>query len=81
MVTSPALLLEKAVAQRVVLLLKDGRQIPGRLQGTDEHLNVVLEESEETGPNGTRRLGRIVVRGSNVISVHSPDGPTSARPS
>jgi small nuclear ribonucleoprotein len=70
----PAALLERVVQQRVILRLKDDRTLAGRLLGCDEHMNLVLDDTEETTEQMTRRLGRIVLRGSNVISLHAPDG-------
>ena len=80
MSTQPAVVLERILQQRVVLQLKDGRQLHGRLLGVDEHLNLVLDETEETGATVTRRLGRVVVRGSNVISLHAPTGAPASVP-
>lgn len=76
---APHLLLDRVLQQRVSLLLKDGRSLTGRLLGTDEHLNVVLDEAEETTPELSRRLGRVVLRGSNVISLHAP-AASAAKP-
>lgn len=80
MTDPPALALERAHDQKVRVLLKDGRILAGRLLGSDEHLNLVLDEAEETGTDVARRLGRVVVRGSNIITVHVPGG-ASGRPS
>ena len=80
MPTSPAQLLERAVNQRVTLLLKDSRELSGRLSGLDEHLNLVLEETEERTAERTRRIGRVVVRGSNILVVHAPEGKPTASP-
>lgn len=79
MVDPPALTLERAHDQKVRVLLKDGRVLAGRLLGCDEHLNLVLDEAEETAPDVSRRLGRVVVRGSNIITVNVPGG-ASGRP-
>jgi small nuclear ribonucleoprotein len=81
MSTAPTSVLERIVQQRVVILLKDGRKLSGRLLGMDEHLNMVLDETEETGPNPSRRLGRVVLRGSNVITLQADGGPTAPRAS
>lgn len=70
----PAQTLERARDQKVVVLLKDQRTLTGRLLGCDEHLNLVLDEAEETGVEIVRRLGRVVVRGSNIVTVHVPGG-------
>ena len=74
-VSTPATsLLDRILSQRVVLQLKDGRTLAGRLTGVDEHLNLVLEEVEETSAGESRRLGRVVLRGSSVTSLHAPGG-------
>jgi small nuclear ribonucleoprotein len=72
----PAAVMERVLQRRVTLQLKDSRILSGRLLGIDEHLNLVLDETEETTKEMTRRLGRIVLRGSNVISLNAPDGAT-----
>ena len=66
----PLALLEKNVDKNVSLLLKDGRTLEGKLTGYDEHMNMVLEETtERTTDGGEKRLGTVVLRGSNVISI------------
>jgi small nuclear ribonucleoprotein len=79
---TPAALLERILQQRVTLILKDRRVLKGRLLGLDEHMNMVLDETEETTEKLSRRLGRVVLRGSNVVSLRaSPggSGPMGAR--
>jgi small nuclear ribonucleoprotein len=70
----PTRVLERLVQQRVEVLLKDHRLVTGRLLGLDEHMNLVLEEAEDRSPELTRRLGRVILRGSNVISLTAPEG-------
>lgn len=57
-----------------MLQLKDARTVTGRLVGSDEHMNIVLDEAEESTREITRRLGRVVLRGSNVLSLNAPAG-------
>jgi len=66
--------MERVLEQRVTLVLKDGRQLTGRLVGIDEHLNLVLEDANETTAEVTRHLGKVVLRGSNVVTLHAPHG-------
>jgi small nuclear ribonucleoprotein len=75
---APAQVLEKVIHQRVELRLKDNRTVTGRLLGVDEHLNLVLEDAEERTPDRTRHLGRIVLRGSSVITMNAPTTGTPA---
>ncbi|MGI0139904.1 MAG: LSM domain-containing protein [Thermoplasmata archaeon] len=77
MATNVPGLLGRIGGKRVELRLKDGRTVVGRFLGSDEHLNFVLEEAEERAPTGTRRLGRLIVRGSSVASLHSDFGGRS----
>jgi len=63
--------LDKSLNRKVQLLLKDRRVLEGSLQGYDEHMNLVLEGTEETDADGKRRkIGTVVVRGSNVVSIN-----------
>ncbi len=74
----PTHLLERVVQQKVTLRLKDGRQLVGRLLGVDEHMNLVLDQTEETTAERTRQLGRVVLRGSSVVTLFAPDAPRPA---
>ena len=65
----PLDILEKSVNQKLSLLLKDGRVIDGKLSGYDEYMNMVLEDVEETNGEAKRRLGTIILRGNNVVSI------------
>lgn len=63
-------LLEASVNMNVSLLLKDGRIITGKLSGFDQYMNLVIEEASEEKEDGEqRRLGKVVVRGSNIVSI------------
>ncbi|MGI0130793.1 MAG: LSM domain-containing protein [Thermoplasmata archaeon] len=74
MVEGPTHLLERVLQQRVTLVLKDGRQLSGKLLGLDEHMNLVLDDADEATAEVTRHLGRVVLRGSNVVTLHAPNG-------
>lgn len=74
MAAPPTQTLEHALQQRVELRLKDGRRLAGRLLGCDEHMNMVLDDAEETTEEASRRLGRLVLRGSNVVTIQVPGG-------
>ena len=67
----PLSALDKSLNRKVQLLLKDRRVLEGTLQGYDEHMNLVLDGTEETAADGARRkIGTVVVRGSNVVSIN-----------
>ncbi len=65
----PLVLLEKSLNKRVTLLLKDSRMLEGRLVGYDEFMNLVLEDTEERTAEQTRKIGSVILRGNNVVSI------------
>ena len=66
-------ILEESLGKTVLVRLRGGRSIRGRLRGFDQHLNLVLEETEDTtSREKVRRLGTIIVRGDNVVIVSPP---------
>jgi small nuclear ribonucleoprotein len=65
----PLALLEKSIDKRISLLLKDNRVLEGKLKGYDDYMNMVLEDTEERTPDQERRLGTVVLRGNNVVSI------------
>ncbi|MBP5395298.1 MAG: RNA-binding protein [Candidatus Methanomethylophilaceae archaeon] len=66
----PTALLEKSLDKRISLLLKDNRVLEGKLTGYDDNMNLVLEETvETTAAQEERRLGTVVLRGNNVVSI------------
>jgi small nuclear ribonucleoprotein len=80
MTEQPSHLLERVLQQRVTLVLKDGRQLTGKLLGFDDHMNLVLDDAGETTSEVRRHLGRVVLRGSNVVTLHAPPGAGRASP-
>ncbi len=65
----PLSLLEKSMNKKVSLLLKDSRMLEGTLTGFDDYLNMVLEDTEETNGDQVKRLGVVILRGNNVVSI------------
>ena len=64
-------LLNKAIGQQVLIRLKNGDDIRGRVQSFDVHMNIVLENSEELEEGGgvKSKLGTILLRGGNILFV------------
>ncbi len=68
----PLDLLEKQLNTRLIVMLKDGRTMEGKLVGFDQYMNLVLEETEEKAQDQTRKMGTVVLRGNNVLSMGQP---------
>lgn len=65
----PLDVLERSINRKMSLQLKDGRHIEGKLVGYDQYMNLVLEESEEKHQEQGRRLGTVILRGNNVVTI------------
>ena len=66
-------ILEESLGKMVLVRLKGGRSYRGKLQGFDQHMNLVLEETEDiSDTNNTTRIGTIIVRGDNVVILSPP---------
>lgn len=56
--------------KRVIVELKNGKQLVGKLKAFDIHINTVLEEAEErTDGEVTRKLGVLFIRGDAIIMI------------
>lgn len=65
--------LDESLGRVTLIKLKGGKVIRGKLLGFDQHMNLLLEESEELLDEGkTNSLGTIVVRGDNVVIISPP---------
>jgi len=66
-------ILEDSLGKIVLVRLKGGKSIRGRLKGFDQHLNLVLDETQDTTiTENVKQLGLIIVRGDNVILISPP---------
>lgn len=68
--SKPTKFLNDILDENVELLLKDGRTLKGVLIGYDDHMNMVIKEVVEETTERKRRLGTIVLRGNNVVSLN-----------
>ncbi|MEM1945500.1 MAG: LSm family protein [Candidatus Caldarchaeum sp.] len=65
--------LSKCVGEKVLVKLRNGRSLRGVLKGFDQHMNIVLEETDElVDENNSNRLGTIVVRGDSIVMISPP---------
>ncbi len=66
-------ILEESLDKIVLVRLKGGRSLRGKLKGFDQHLNLVLEDAEDTtDAENVKKLGSIIVRGDNVVIISPP---------
>lgn len=65
----PQNLLDKSIDKEVRIILKDGRAMEGTLAGFDEYMNMVIDNCEEEKGEEKRKLGKVILRGNNVVSI------------
>ncbi|MBM3903949.1 MAG: RNA-binding protein [Thaumarchaeota archaeon] len=65
--------LDESIDKVVLIKLKGGKTIRGNLRGFDQHMNLLLDSSEEVPSDGeAKSIGTIVVRGDNVVMISPP---------
>ena len=65
--------LDESINKMVLIKLRGNKTIRGNLLGFDQHMNLLLDRSEEVPSEGDSiSLGSIVVRGDNVIMISPP---------
>jgi small nuclear ribonucleoprotein len=62
--------LNKARNQRVIVELKNGKQLVGKLNAFDIHINVTLDDCEERADGEVKRkIGTAFIRGDTIIMI------------
>ena len=62
--------LNKARDKKVIIELKNGKQIRGTLVAFDIHINTVVDDAEEYENNELKRkLGNAFIRGDTIILI------------
>ncbi len=63
-------LLNKSIGQQVLIRLKNGTDIRGRVSSFDVHMNIVMENAEELDEGNLKaKLGTILLRGGNILFI------------
>ena len=66
-------ILEASLEKIVLVRLRGGKKLRGKLKGFDQHLNLVLGETDDTTDvENVKNLGDIIVRGDNVVIISPP---------
>ncbi len=68
--TRPLDTLNEARNKRIIVELKNGKQLVGVLRAFDIHINVVLDDVQEmVEGNMARKIGKAFVRGDTIILI------------
>ena len=64
---------EESLNKVVLVQLKGGRTVRGKLYSFDQHMNLVMEDAEDiTEVDKAKKMGTLIVRGDNVVLISPP---------
>jgi len=59
--------------EKVVLLrMRNSKTVQGILKDFDIHMNLTLEDAEDISDEKPEKLGTVLIRGDNILSVSMP---------
>ncbi len=66
-------LMIKSKNKSVLLRLRNNKTIKGNLVDFDVHMNLSLNDAEDISDEKAEKLGKILLRGDNILSISLPD--------
>ena len=66
-------LMNNSKNKTVLLRLRNTKTIQGLLKDFDIHMNLTLDDAEDISDEKHVKLGKILLRGDNVLAVSLPD--------
>jgi small nuclear ribonucleoprotein len=66
-------LMSKSKNKSVLLRLRNNKTIKGNLVDFDVHMNLSLNDAEDISDEKAEKLGKILLRGDNILSISLPD--------
>ncbi len=57
----------------IFLRLRNNKTIKGNLVDFDVYMNLTLDDAEDVSDGKTQKLGKILLRGDNVLTISLPD--------
>ena len=57
----------------ILLRIRNNKTVKGILLDFDVHMNLTLDDAEEISEEKSEKLGKILLRGDNVLAVSIPE--------
>ena len=70
-------LMIKNKGKMILLRLKNDKTVRGKLVDFDIHMNMVLGDAQDMSSDKPEELGKILLRGDNILAISPPDEPDS----
>ncbi len=65
-------LMTNSKEKTVLLRMRNSKTIQGTLKDFDIHMNLTLEDTEDTTDETPVKLGTVLIRGDNILAVSIP---------
>ena len=62
-------LMNKNKNKSILLRLRNNKTVKGDLLDFDVHMNLTLENAEDISDEKTQQLGKILLRGDNILAI------------
>jgi len=62
-------LMNKNKHKSILLRLRNNKTVKGQLLDFDVHMNLTLENAEDISEDKTQKLGKILLRGDNILAI------------
>jgi len=56
----------------VLLRMKNSKTVQGKLKNFDIHMNLTLVDAEDISDEKSEKLGTVLIRGDNILTVSMP---------
>ena len=66
-------LMSQSKDKSVLLRLRNNKTIKGNLVDFDVHMNLTLNDAEDVSEETPIKLGKILLRGDNILAISLPD--------
>ena len=66
-------LMSNSKNKSVLLRLRNNKTIKGNLLDFDVHMNLTLDDAEDVTDEKAEKLGKILLRGDNILAVSLPE--------
>ena len=66
-------LMNQSKDKSLLLRLRNNKTVKGRLIDFDVHMNLTLENAEDITEETPNKLGKILLRGDNILAISLPE--------
>jgi len=62
--------LDKAIGKQILVHLKEGKDVRGKLEAFDQHMNLAISDATELEDGEKKqKIGQVILRGDNIFYI------------